>query len=133
MYICHLNVHTPDALIHAIVRDGGLGVMELRKAVPRIFLGRLNTLLEKEHDQALQAVLQSDRVRLLMASLSNMAGDFPESTFWRARIAYGALSKDLEEASEDSSSRLWISEKPAGWSGRDYVQAIQLRTGNLPT
>ena len=27
----------------------------MRKVVPRIFLGRLNTLLEKEHDQALQA------------------------------------------------------------------------------
>ena len=61
-----------------------------------------------------------------MASLSNMAGDFPEPTFWRARIAYGALSKSLEEASEDFSSRLWISEKPAGWSRRDYARAVQL-------
>ena len=132
-YICHLNVHTPDALIHASVRDGGLGVMELRKAVPRIFLGRLNTLLEKEDDRVLQAVLHSDRVRLLMATLSNMAGDVPESTFWRARIASGDLSKGVQQASDDSSSRLWISDKPAGWSGRDYVRAVQLRTGNLPT
>ena len=52
----------------------------MRKAVARIFLGRLNTLLGKEYDQALQVVIQSDRVKLLMVSLSNMAGDFPEST-----------------------------------------------------
>ncbi|KXZ75771.1 hypothetical protein TcasGA2_TC031700 [Tribolium castaneum] len=129
----HLNVHTPDSLIHASVRDGGLGIMELRKAIPRIFLGRLVKLLNKNNDSVLSSVLQSDRVRTLMGKLSTMAGEVPESTFWRNRIASGPLSKGLEQAAEDSASRLWISEKPSGWSGRDHVRAVQLRTGNLPT
>ncbi|KYB24672.1 Retrovirus-related Pol polyprotein from type-1 retrotransposable element R2-like Protein [Tribolium castaneum] len=129
----HLNVHTPDSLIHASVRDGGLGIMELRKAIPRIFLGRLVKLLNKNNDSVLSSVLQSNRVRTLMGKLSTMAGEVPESTFWRNRIASGPLSKGLEQAAEDSASRLWISEKPSGWSGRDHVRAVQLRTGNLPT
>jgi hypothetical protein len=30
----HLNAHTAHALIHACVRNGGLGVLELRRAIP---------------------------------------------------------------------------------------------------
>ncbi|KYB24639.1 hypothetical protein TcasGA2_TC034965 [Tribolium castaneum] len=129
----HLNVHTPDSLIHASVSDGGLGIMELRKAIPRIFLGRLVKLLNKNKDSVLSLVLHSNRVRTLMGKLSTMAGEVPESTFWRNQIASGPLSKGLEQAAEDTASRLWISEKPSGWSGRDHVRAVQLRTGNLPT
>jgi hypothetical protein len=129
----HLNAHTPDALIHASVRDGGLGVMELRRAIPRIFLGRLVNLMEKDGDLVLSSVLQSDRNRSLMIRLSGIAGDVPETTHWRDKIASGALSKGLEQTSEDSSSRLWISDRPTGWSGRDHVRAVQLRTANLPT
>ncbi|KYB24913.1 hypothetical protein TcasGA2_TC034914, partial [Tribolium castaneum] len=130
---CHLNVHTPDSLIHASVSDGGLGIMELRKAIPRIFLGRLVKLLNKNKNSYLSSVLQSNRVRTLMGKLSTMAGEVPESTFWRNQIASGPLSKSLEQRAKDSASRLWISEKPSGWSGRDHVRAVQLRTGNLPT
>lgn len=128
----HLNVHTPDALLYASVRDGGLGLMELSRSVPRILLGRLTRLLEKQ-DQVLGAVLQSDSVRGLMSRLSDMAGDIPEATYWRERIATSVLSRGLQQAAEDSASRLWVLDKPAGWSGRDYVRAVQLRTANLPT
>jgi hypothetical protein len=129
----HLNAHTAHALIHACVRNGGLGVLELRRAIPRIFLGRLSTLVEKVGDRVLSSVLQGDRVRSLMNRLSGMAGDVPESAHWREKIASGVLSKGVEQASEDSSSRLWISDKPARWSGRDHVRPVQLRTANLPT
>jgi hypothetical protein len=129
----HLNAHTAHALIHACVRNGGLGVLELRRAIPRIFLGRLSTLVEKVGDRVLSSVLQGDRVRSLMNRLSGMAGDVAESAHWREKIASGVLSKGVEQASEDSSSRLWISDKPARWSGRDHVRPVQLRTANLPT
>lgn len=128
----HLNAHTPDALLHASVRDGGLGIMELSRAVPRIFLGRLSRLLERD-DLVLSAVLQSTSVRQMMSKLSDMAGDVPEATYWRERVASGPLSRGQQQAAEDSASRLWLINKPTGWSGRDFVRAVQLRTANLPT
>lgn len=43
--ILHLNIHTPDASLHARVIDGGLGITQLRGAIPSIYLGRLRTLI----------------------------------------------------------------------------------------
>lgn len=129
----HLNAHTPDALLHASVRDGGLGIMELKSSIPRIFLGRLVRLLEGPEDGSLSSVLQSTPIRDLMGRLQKMAGDVPGAAFWRDKISSQILSKGLEQASEDPSSRSWVDKKPFGWSGRDYVRAVQLRTANLPT
>jgi hypothetical protein len=129
----HLNVHTPDASIHASIRDGGLGVLELRAAIPRIFLSRLVKLTEHTNDQVICTLLQSTYSVKLMGRLSKMAGEIHDSAAWRARVKSGPLTKGLEQATEDPASRAWILEKPRGWSGKDFVHAVQLRTANLPT
>jgi hypothetical protein len=129
----HLNAHTPDALIHASVRDGGLGVTELRGAIPRILLGRMTKLLESPEDRVICSLLQSSCSVKLMGRLQNMMGNIPEATKWRDRIKAGSLTKGLEQTAEDPASRGWVLERPNGWTGRDFVRAVQLRTANLPT
>lgn len=44
----HLNVHTPDAVIHASIRDGGIGILETRTAIPNTFLKRLIRIREND-------------------------------------------------------------------------------------
>jgi hypothetical protein len=100
----YLNAHTPDALIHAFVRDGGLGVTELRGAIPRILVGRMTKLLESPEDRVICSLLQSNCSVRLMRRLQNMMGNIPEATKWRDRIKAGALTKGLEQTAEDPAS-----------------------------
>lgn len=57
----------------------------------------------------------------------------PHWTALREKIKSGFLTSGLEACSDAVASRGWIYNKPQGWSGRDYIKAIQLRTANLPT
>lgn len=128
----HLSSHTPDQYLYGKVRDGGLGITELRSHIPRYLLGRLNKLLESQ-DAILNAVLQTEESRKLFRRLESLTGPVPPDQIWKQRIAEAPFSKGLENTSDDSASRAWIGNKPTGWTGRDYVRAIQLRTNNLPT
>jgi hypothetical protein len=93
----------------------------------------MTNLMEKGGDLVLSSVRQSDRIRSLMIRLSGIPGDVPETTYWKNKIPSGAISKSLEQTSEDSSSRLWISDRPTRWSGRDHVRAVSYgrRTSRL--
>lgn len=132
-HFLHLNIHTPDAAIHAKVRDGGLGVTQLRGAIPTIYLGRLRSLLGRESDPCINFIMQTDQVRNLMHRLENLVGEKPHQIYWADMIKSGPLTTGLELAADDSASRSWIDKKPTGWSGRDYTRAVQLRSANLPT
>lgn len=131
--ILHLSTHTPDHMIHASVRDGGLGVPELRRVIPQQLLARLTKILNNTEDPVVSGTVGSEVFRRNIERISNLAGACPASQVWREALASGAYSKGLEKAAEDSSSRSWVMTKPNGWSGRDYVRAIQLRTNNLPS
>jgi hypothetical protein len=78
----NFNTHTPDALIHASVRDGGLEFTELRGAIPRILLGRMTKLLESPEDRVISSLLQSYCSIKLMGRLQNIMGNIPEATKW---------------------------------------------------
>lgn len=129
----HLYVHTSDALFHAKLKDGGLGILEMREAIPRIFLGRLRALEARDEDEVLRIVMSGKTIQSLTGKLSSLAGEIPGQQVRREEIKSMAYSKGLEHASQDASSRSWIQERPKGWTGRDYVRAVQLRTANLPT
>lgn len=68
-----------------------------------------------------------------MSKLTAMGASTPSSTHWRGKIREGPLTAGLEHAADSAASRSWIYNKPNGWTGRDYVRAIQLRSANLPT
>lgn len=112
----HLNIHTPDASTHASVRDEGLGIMELRSAVPNIVLKRLVNIRENDLDQMGQRFSYTDEVDGLMRKLASMAASTPHFTKWRDMFKEGPLTAGLEIASESAASRSWVDNNPRGWS-----------------
>lgn len=109
--------------------------MEMTREIPRIFLNRINKLMDVCHneDNILKSTLTSNNIAKLSQKPSNCAGDIPAEQYWRQEIVDGPFSTDIQIACEDRASRSWIDSEPKGWSGRDYVRAIQQRTANLPT
>ena len=53
----HLHLHTSDALIHAPLRDGGLGVMQMAVSIPAILLRRIKNLASRSPLSAFVAQL----------------------------------------------------------------------------
>lgn len=131
--VLHLNIHTSDAAFYAKIRDGGLGIMNLKGSIPKIFLGRLTSILSANNDTSIQYVFQTPFILDLMRRLEAMMGNQPPDIHWAGVLKDSPLLKGLEAASEDQASRSWIDAKPPGWTGRDFVRAVQLRTANLPT
>lgn len=129
----HLNVHTPDTAQHAAIRDGGLGIPQLRKVVPQIFLGRLRGISSTADEAPLTAVMISENTKKIVAQIHRLAGDIPAAQHWRERMTETSTLSGLETACEDTASREWVKSRPNGWTGRDYVKGVQLRTNNLPT
>ena len=130
----HFNIHTPDPCIYAKERDGGLGILQLRLDIPRIFVGRLERVRENAdpEDAALKALLATQYFERLSARIHSLAGSTPAAQVWREAIAAGSFTRGLEGVAEDPASRTWLGNVPRGWTGRDFVRAVQSRTNNLP-
>ncbi|KAK9747005.1 Reverse transcriptase (RNA-dependent DNA polymerase) [Popillia japonica] len=111
----HLSNHTDDQFIHAKVRDGGLGIPCLLWESRR-FGCTPNSVREKANPK-----IQTPNTILSPAQ------------YWREEISSRPMSRGMEFASDDPASRTWIRFPPPGWTGRDFVRAVQLRTANLPT
>ncbi|KAJ3639135.1 hypothetical protein Zmor_004006 [Zophobas morio] len=95
----HLHLHTSDALIHAPLRDGGLGVMEMAVSIPAILLRRIENLASHSSDDAvLRAALSSARVISLTTKLEEHSQKFP-ADFHHREIIRGAFSVGLETQS----------------------------------
>jgi hypothetical protein len=132
--ILHLHLHTPDALLHAPLRKGGLGVTELRATIPHVFRSRIGRLRDGAgRDTTLSAVLGSATVTRLLRRLDSLCGDSSPIVYHRQKISSGCFSAGLQQVSADAASRHWITNPPRGWSGGDWVRAVHLRTANLPT
>lgn len=129
----HLSSHTLDQYLYASIKDGGLGLTHLRYVIPNLMLSRINNLKDSFGDVALKHTLDSSFIVTLCLKLSRLAGPQSPREFWRQRIIGSTFSKGLEACQEDVASRSWLYAKPHGWSGRDFVRAVQLRTNNLPT
>ncbi|KAH0821028.1 hypothetical protein GEV33_001763 [Tenebrio molitor] len=89
----NFNTHTPDALIHASVRDGGQEVTELRGAIPRILLGRMTKLLESPEDR------KRLNGRALTKGLEQTAED-PDSRGWVLERPNGWSGKNFVRAAQ---------------------------------
>lgn len=118
-HILHLNIHTSDASIHASIRDGGLSVMELRSNIPNIYLKRLVRLRENDNEPVAQHLTYLEPIEALMQLLSHCVRHTPSRQQWREKIQQGAFT------AEDSSSRSWITSKPHGWTGKDFIKALR--------
>lgn len=128
----HLPKTTPNSILHAKIRDGGLGFPELRRTVPSTFLKRMAGLLSKVEDPIIYRLMQTERVRSTMRRVQNLAGDVPGDQMWRESIQAGPLTAGVELAAEDPASREWVTNRPPGWTGKDFVRAVHLRSNTLP-
>lgn len=79
--------------------------MELRSAIPNIFLKRLIRLREDEEDPVAQRLTHTNRIEGLMHRLTRMGGEANHKQIWRERIVEGVRTSGLEDACEASSSR----------------------------
>lgn len=70
----HMNIHTTNACIHAAIRDGGLGILELRSAIPAILLKRLVAIRENDNDSTGQRLTYTDSLERLMIKLNDWSG-----------------------------------------------------------
>ena len=108
--VLHLNIHTPNAVIHAWARYG-LGVMTLRIGVPYMFYRRLD-LLSRGGDSAIRAVVASQRVDYLITQLKNLAGDVPPDQVWKQRLHTGQMTAGFRSASGDPASSARLRARP---------------------
>ncbi|EFA13230.2 Retrovirus-related Pol polyprotein from type-1 retrotransposable element R2-like Protein [Tribolium castaneum] len=69
----------------------------------------------------------------ILQKLDEMTTDTPPDHQWRENIIYSPFSSGLELSAQEPANRGWIDNKPKGWTGRDFVRAIHLRTANLPS
>lgn len=129
----HLSSHTPDQYLYAGIRDGGLGISQLRFAIPKIMIGRITKLESQLEDLPLRHALEAPGTVQTINRIKQLAGTVPLDQHWRTKIKESTFSRGLEQAADNTASRGWIRQKPSGWTGRDYVRAVQLRTNNLPT
>ncbi|KAJ3639116.1 hypothetical protein Zmor_004179 [Zophobas morio] len=116
--VLHFNIHTPDAVIHAAARYGGLGVYCLRSGVPFTFYRRLDRL-GREGDPVIRAVMASPRVARLVSRIRQLAGDVPPDQVWKERLHAGQMTAGLRSASGDPASSAWLRARPHGWASRN--------------
>lgn len=112
-----------DAAIHVQLRDGGLGIIELRRKILSIMLKRLINIGER--------LTYLDSIEKVMHKLSNMAGNEDPNNQWRQKIIAGVFTSRLEESSYSFAIRSWLTSRPKGWLGRNDVWVVQARSGNV--
>ncbi|CAK9816214.1 Retrovirus-related Pol polyprotein from type-1 retrotransposable element R2 (Fragment) [Anthophora plagiata] len=132
----HLPKTTPTAFIHAPLRGGGLGIPALSLHIPAVYLRRLERLSirgDSETKSALQTpVIQTTLTKLRrMLRDVNLAKKSAVQTFWTEQLHSSGLGAGLRATTPGVSS--WIYDPPPVWKGRDYIGAINLRIGLLPT
>lgn len=131
----HLPVSTPTAFLHAKIRDGGLSVPCLRHQIGVIYRRRLQRV-SLQSDPDYYAAFQTPSFKRLMRRLDIICQGIPTSRnavaqHWAMKLHQSALGSGLEHNTRASTS--WIMNPPPFWSGQDYIRAIQLRIGLLPT
>lgn len=131
----HLPVTTPTAYLYAKIRDGGLSIPCLRHQIGVIYRRRLQRIC-LQNDPDFDAAFSTPSIQRLMRKLDVICQGIPTSRsaiarFWATSLHQSALGNGLIYNTRAASS--WILDPPPFWTGRDYIRAIQLRIGLLPT
>ncbi|KAK2575331.1 hypothetical protein KPH14_012808 [Odynerus spinipes] len=131
----HLPKTTPTAFLYAKIRDGGLSIPCLRHQIGVIYRRRLQCI-SLRGDPDFNAVFNTATFKKLLQKLDMICQNIQSSRnaiarHWALKLHESALGNGLKYSSSSSSS--WILNPPPFWSGKDYIRAIQLRIGLLPT
>ena len=133
--VLHLPKTTPDAFLYARVKDGGFGIPKIALAIPSIYRRRLEKLEEKG-DRYVQAALGSQAMQQLLARLRKFSRGVTTAVSYQRRLQHElgetALGGGVAFTSTANGSS-WVQAPPPSWKGGDYIKAVQLRCGLLPT
>lgn len=132
----HLPVTTPTAFIHAPLKSGGLGIPSLVLHISSVYCRRLERLAIRG-DQETQLIFQSPVVQQIINKLKRMLVPINTLTrnavhnYWSQQLHKCALGAGLKLMSAGTSA--WLYSPPQFWTGKDYIGAVNLRIGLLPT
>ena len=131
----HLPATTPTAYLYAKIRDGGLSIPCLRHQIGVIYRRRLQRI-NLQCDPDFSAAFQTPTMNRLMRKLDTICQGLTTTRtsiaqHWATNLHQSALGNGLKYNSSAANS--WILNPPPFWTGRDYIRAIQLRIGLLPT
>jgi hypothetical protein len=142
---CHLSFWAIDGLIYLPISKGGLGITNLRYAIPRILLSRLNSLDQTDYNLVLDW-LKSPECEKLKLKLKNMLAacvdqklsmnlDSRENycKFWFERAKRTADGKGVREYSNvPGVGNNWLTSGSKVLSGKMFIKGVQLRFNALP-
>lgn len=124
-----------SAYINASVRDGGLGISNLKWTAPLLRLSRLRKLRGTAltgNNNFLEIEIAKCEKRLLGRGLT-----YGRSEYVRRRWAlclYGSINgRGLKESDRTEAQHRWVAEGTRFLTGRDFVNSIRLRICALPT
>ena len=133
----HLNKTTADAFLHAQIREGGLGIVSLWAHVPAILKSRI-TAMQLTDEPLTHTVLSTNYILKFRDKIDRWAAWNGGNTrrihaFFSDKLEDGYSGGGLRQGASHAASGAWIREPPTFWKGRDFVEAVQLRSNMLPT
>ncbi|KAK9703897.1 hypothetical protein QE152_g29020 [Popillia japonica] len=136
--VLHMNRTSPDAFIHAPIREGGLGIISLQVHVPAIMRARMTRLIATA-DPVTAAVLTIPAVEKLYQKLLRWTEGNGGSTStnimkeWGRKLQESYSGNGLYQGNNSGISGSWVRNPPPFWSGGDYIKAVLLKGNLLPT
>uniref|UniRef100_A0A131Z2I9 Reverse transcriptase n=1 Tax=Rhipicephalus appendiculatus TaxID=34631 RepID=A0A131Z2I9_RHIAP len=130
----------PIGAFHARIPDGGLGIPNLRTAIPYLRVRRLDALSISEYKACKKAHKMSYVQELLRQSqaMLHFKGKVIDSKksykkFWTSYFHGSTDGAALKEAANAPGSSAWLAEGTRFLSGREFINAVRVRFNTVPT
>ena len=127
-------------MIHAEIKDGGLGIPSLSLRIPRMTMQR-HMKLSSSVDKVVQAILKSEAGQASIAKIHNpkrvnnreVNTKQDEREIWSSKLYSRVDGKGLGQHQDSKMINDWVNDCSLKISGADYIRAIQVRTNTLKT
>ena len=132
---CHVPKDIPNSMIHAEIKDGGLGIPSLSLRIPRMTMQR-HMKLSSSVDKVVQAILKSEAGQASIAKIHNpkqvnnieVNTKQDEREIWSSKLYSRVDGKGLGQHQDSKMINDWVNDCSLKISGADYIRAIQVRT-----
>lgn len=129
----HLFSHVSNSVIHAPVREGGLGVLSFSQRIPIIMENRLEALEGVDHILDAAINLAGDWVRRIARMVDPTASTKAEVAAKNsAALNISFFGNGINQAGNNGGCSRYLTNPPPYWSSEDYISAIHLRFNLLP-
>ncbi|CAK9834256.1 Retrovirus-related Pol polyprotein from type-2 retrotransposable element R2DM [Anthophora retusa] len=125
---------TPNAYVHANVKDGGLSIPSMRWLMPLHRRVRLQKLIKAGQPTDLYITLEIQRtIRRLTERQVDFNTPSKIEDRWAKLLHASVDGKGLRKSGKTPQQHQWVIEGTRFLSGRDYINSIKLRINALPT